>query len=104
MTYFIWSCLKNNKDFSIYRSKFKKIFYDLIENFFNVEWDKKQPVYEHIFFNYMYLAQLFIPDDCVLRKSLDSAVSEFTKKWITSKAPVYLETKEGKKILKLERV
>lgn len=62
------------------------------------------PIHEHPFFNFMFLAQVFIPDNCQLRKSLDRAVAEFTRKWITSMAPKYLTDKNGKKALKLDRI
>lgn len=62
------------------------------------------PIHEHPFFNFMFLAQVFIPDTCQLRKSLDSAVAEFTRKWITSMAPKYLTDKNERKALKLDRI
>lgn len=79
-------------------------YLDLIGYFFNVDWNNDMPIHEHPFFNFMFLAQVFIPDNCQLRKSLDRAVAEFTRKWITSMAPKYLTDKNGKKALKLDRI
>jgi hypothetical protein len=53
---------------------------ELIGFFFNVDWNSTMAVHDHPFFNFMFLAQVFIPPDCVLRKSLDSAIVEFSKK------------------------
>lgn len=61
-------------------------------------------MHEHPFFNFMFLAQVFIPPECVLRRSLDNAIVEFSKKWINSMGPSYLEEKLCNKGLKLDRL
>jgi hypothetical protein len=61
-------------------------------------------IHEHPFFNFMFLAQVFIPPGCILRKSLDSAIVDFTKKWIHSIGSSYLEGKQTSKGIKLDKI